>query len=186
VNTVALRGGGEMYGVSTDGGGFIASLEARGFDFRAGGAVVLGAGGAAASVAAALSAKGARVRVAARRPELFDAPSGVERAPWSCLEDAVRGAALLVNATPLGMEGAGGEFDGFGFLSGLKRGAVVYDLVYNPRKTRLLREAEAAGHNAVNGAAMLVYQAALSCEFITGVRPPADAIADAIGFFESA
>ncbi|MDR1299248.1 MAG: hypothetical protein LBJ84_03235, partial [Oscillospiraceae bacterium] len=68
----------------------------------------------------------------------------------------------------------------FDFLDGLPRGATVYDLIYEPPQTRLLEEAAARGLAAVNGISMLVRQAALSFEFITGRRPPSASIAEAM------
>ncbi|MDR1217119.1 MAG: hypothetical protein LBJ99_00870, partial [Oscillospiraceae bacterium] len=153
VNTVALREDGGMYGISTDGDGFAASLDAIGFDFGSGHAAVLGAGGAAAAVSAVLRARGMPVRAAARRPEAFPELPGVTVVPWGRLREAARGAAILVNATPLGMRGAatGAQFESFDFLDGLPRGATVYDLIYEPPQTRLLEEAAARGLAAVNG-----------------------------------
>ncbi|MDR1590338.1 MAG: shikimate dehydrogenase [Oscillospiraceae bacterium] len=180
VNTVTLRGG-ELYGVSTDGDGFLLSLDLLGLDAGDGGALVLGAGGAARAVAAALRGRGVYTRVAARRPEEFPAEYADERLPWSEIARAADSAALVVNATPLGMSETNARFDGFGFLDSMRRGGSVYDLVYSPRKTRLLREAEARGLRAVNGIAMLVGQAALSFEIFTGVRPPDALVAEVIG-----
>jgi shikimate dehydrogenase len=171
VNTVAARGGG-FYGASTDGDGFLLSLDMLGISAGAGGALVLGAGGAARAVASALRGRGVYTRVAARRPDTFPEEYADERLPWDGTAAAARGASLVVNATPLGMAGVDGQFGDFGFLDHVMRGGAVYDLVYSPRRTRLMREAEARGLRAVNGAAMLVCQAALSFEIFTGVRPP--------------
>jgi shikimate dehydrogenase len=148
-----------------------------GFDFGKGHAAVLGAGGAAAAVAAALRARGMHVRAAARRPGALTGMPGVVSVPWERLGDAAGGARLLVNATPLGMGGA--QFESFEFLDALPRGATVYDLVYDPPQTLLLSQAAARGLAAVNGIPMLVSQAALSFEFITGERPPAESVAEA-------
>jgi shikimate dehydrogenase len=171
VNTVAVRGGG-LYGASTDGSGFLLSLDMLDLGAGSGGALVLGAGGAARAVASALRGRGVYTRVAARRPDMFPEKYADERLPWDRIGRAARGAELVVNATPLGMSGTGAQFDDFEFLDSVGRGGIVYDLVYSPRKTHLLMEAETRGLRAVNGVAMLVGQAALSFEIFTGRRPP--------------
>src|SRR5690606_35259383 len=72
---------------------------------------------------------------------------------------------LLVNSTSGGMEGATGlEIN----IGALREGAAVYDLVYKPRETRLVKEATALGHRASGGLGMLLYQGALSFEIWTG------------------
>ena len=78
-----------------------------------------------------------------------------------------RGIGLIVNATPIGMFP---ETDFSAWPEGLAfpNGAAVYDLVYNPRQTRLVREAQAAGLRAITGLGMLVEQAALSFACWTG------------------
>jgi shikimate dehydrogenase len=80
---------------------------------------------------------------------------------------------LIVNATPVGMYP---EVDISPWPDGLMlpQGVVVYDLVYNPRQTALIRQARMAGLRTVSGIGMLVEQAALSFEIWTGFRPPRD------------
>jgi shikimate dehydrogenase len=73
-------------------------------------------------------------------------------------------ADILINATPLGMSGSGKEFADFEFLSKLKQGAFVCDLVYNPSETAFLIEAKSRGFDVMNGLPMLIYQGILSDE----------------------
>ena len=113
VNTIVIRPNGTILGSSTDGFGFIAALRADAPDFSAGAgpAVVLGAGGAARAIVAALLDEGAReVRLVNRTPERAaklakELGGEVRGVPWDARAEALVGAGLLVNATSLGMEG---------------------------------------------------------------------------------
>jgi shikimate dehydrogenase len=175
VNTLVFRDG-RIEGTNTDGFGFLASLDeqAPGFDPAAGPAVVLGAGGSARAVAAALLDAGCpRLtlvnRTAARAEALARGLGGpVEVAERPPLEDA----ALLVNTTVLGMEGQPQlECD----LAPLPPGAVVADLVYVPLETRLLATARARGLRTVDGLGMLLHQARPGFARWFGVDPQVDA-----------
>lgn len=173
VNTVVALGDGRVLGDSTDGEGFVGSLLAAGCEPEGREVVVLGAGGAARAVALALRRRGARVSIAARRPEAaaqaVTIAGGSARAIlWSEAGDALAGADVVVNATPVGMGGEGIPVD-----PGLLRaGQVVADLVYHPRETPLLAAARGAGAQPVDGIGMLVHQAALAFERWTGAPPP--------------
>lgn len=172
VNTIVNRGD-RLTGFNTDGAGFLRSLD--GFELKPNAkAVILGNGGAAKSVAAALVNAGAEVFIAVRTPR-NDIP-GTSVVPWEHLKDVVSGVSLLVNATPLGMDGHPDTFENLGFLGGLSHGALVYDLIYAPGETALLREARAAGFKTSNGLPMLVYQAALAFSLITGQYPSENSI----------
>ena len=174
VNTVRLRDG-KLYGHSTDGPGFLAALEHELHVSPAGRTVtLLGAGGAARAVACALAQAGAaRVYVCNRTVERAAALCALD--PTGCLvpagfdtETLSRLSArsdLLVNCTNLGMEGCPGQFADFSFLDALPRGAAVYDLIYHPAETELLRQARRRGLAASNGLSMLVWQAVLALEY---------------------
>lgn len=140
-------------------------------------ALVLGAGGSARAAVWALREAGAEVAIWNRRPEraqeLARELGGV--AVRSC-----RPADLLVNCTPVGLDGEGDE------LKQLPVGAdeiamygCVIDLVYSPSETALVRIARRAGRPAVDGLELLVAQGALSFERFTGVAAPADRMAEA-------
>jgi shikimate dehydrogenase len=172
VNTVVVRDDGTVLGDSTDGEGFLRSLADRGLDPAGRTVLLLGAGGAARAVAAALVARGAQVAVAARRPEARDAlvvaVPGTGTAEWPT--DGPAPFDVVVNATPIGMgddpslpvEPAPGQW--------------IVDLVYHPFETPLLRRARDVGAPTVDGLGMLVHQAALAFEQWTGVPPPLDAM----------
>ncbi|MBV8800352.1 MAG: hypothetical protein JO208_11175 [Alphaproteobacteria bacterium] len=89
--------------------------------------------------------------------------------PWDRWPENADGLALLVNATSAGMVG----FEPLGLsLKHLARTASVYDVVYNPTETDLLRQARSRGNRAANGLGMLIHQAAPSFEAFYGIRPP--------------
>ena len=174
VNTVCLRDG-KLSGHSTDGPGFLAALEHELCVSPAGRTVtLLGAGGAARAVACALAQAGAaRVYVCNRTVERAAAlcaldPSGrliPNRFDTETLSRAAACSDLLVNCTNLGMEGCPGRFEDLSFLDALPRGAAVYDLIYHPGSTELLRRARRRGLAASNGLSMLVWQAVLALEY---------------------
>lgn len=179
VNTLVFGPGG-IVGSNTDIGGFVASLVARGVDPGAGPALVLGAGGAARAVAAGLLDAGARVTVANRSMEraaaLAAALPGVRVVAWEERAAALRGCALLVNATQLGMVGqAGLEMP----LDGASAGLVVADVVYAPLETRLLAAAAARGLRTVPGIGMLLHQAVPGFAAWFGVTPVVDGALEA-------
>lgn len=173
-NTLRLDAG-RWQARNTDVEGFLAPLVAQ-RGLRGSRATILGAGGAARAAADALTAEGAVVSVAARRREqavAAAAPVGAAIATWP----PARGSwDVLVNATPLGTLPdttqtplPDGPFDG----------DLVYDLVYNPPETTLLRAARAAGCRTLGGLDMLVAQAARQFEWWTGVTPSQDAMRSA-------
>ena len=176
VNTLFFREDGRIEGTSTDGYGFLESLyeQAPGWQATDGPAVILGAGGAVRSVAAALLDAGCPKlilvnRTLARAESLArDLGGPVEVADQPRLE----GAALLVNGTSLGMGGQPPlEID----LAPLPGHAVVADLVYAPLETALLAQARARGRRAVDGLGMLLHQARPGFHQWFGVAPAVDA-----------
>lgn len=179
VNTIVRRGD-RLLGDNTDLPGFARALADLRPEIGGASVVVLGAGGAARAVVAALADAGARIALYNRSPqrmrELVEALAlgGVTLLPGEALGDAVRGCDLLVQTTTVGM--AGGP-PGSPLPPGVlpERGAVV-DLVYRPALTPLLSAALTAGLPVQNGLPMLVYQGALSFEAWTGVSAPVDAM----------
>jgi shikimate dehydrogenase len=178
VNTVVIDSSGRLIGSNTDAFGFIENLrESARWEAAAGPAVVLGAGGAARAIVVALVVAGApEVRIANRtrsRAEALaeDLGEGVTVVDWEARSDALADAALLVNATTLGMDGHDPlDLD----LSALSKRAVVTDIVYTPLRTKLLEDAAARGNPTVDGLGMLLYQAQPGFEQWFGVRPEVD------------
>jgi shikimate dehydrogenase len=182
VNCVSRGAGGTLVGESTDGEGFLRSLREEGHDPAGLDALVLGAGGAARSVLLALAQAGARVRVAARRPEAAaDAAAldaSISTVAWDSVGSVARACGLVVNATPIGM-GARDRAEPGGVLAALPigpddlgPGQVVADLVYQPRRTAFLELAASRGAATVDGVGMLVHQGAIAFERWTGTAAP--------------
>ena len=173
VNTLIFRDG-EIAGSNTDGYGFIANLHAHGVA-PAGPALLLGAGGSARAVAAALLDAGAAVTVAnrtfARAEALVRELPGLRIVNWNSRVGALRDHALLVNTTPLGMIGHEAlDLD----LSDAPASLVVADNVYVPLETPLLAAARARGLRCVEGLGMLLHQAVPGFHAWFGVRPEVD------------
>jgi len=176
VNTI-VRQGDRLLGDNTDLPGFARALaEAWPGGWDGAHALVLGAGGAARAVVAALLDAGARValhnRSRGRAEDLLLAlgASDVALVDDAGLPEAVRRCALLVQTTTVGMSGGPA---GSPLPEGLlpERGAVV-DLIYRPARTPLLRAAQSAGLAVQNGLPMLVHQGALAFEAWTGRAAP--------------
>jgi shikimate dehydrogenase len=189
VNTVVRRGH-EWLGDSTDGDGLLDTLRGdQGWDPADRRCVVLGTGGAARAVALALGQAGAdEVAVVGRRPapaELTAALAGP--AGRTCGPDAVDGADLVVNATPVGMAGVArrgrAPVPAIPFdldIGRLGPGQLVVDLVYAPAVTPLVAAARQQGARAANGVGMLVHQAARQFRLWTGAEPPLPAMSAAV------
>ncbi len=167
VNTLR-RAGARWLGCNTDVTGFLAPLESA-MKLNGQRATVLGAGGAARSVSVALASAGVRVTLCARRPEQARTIAALTGAAIGEWPPAPGTWDLLVNATPVGTAPlvdrsplpAGHPLDG----------RLVYDLVYNPPLTQLLRDARQSGCQTIGGLDMLVAQAQAQFEWWTDQRP---------------
>jgi shikimate dehydrogenase len=180
INTI-VNDDGRLIGHNTDVEGFTADLTAQGVDVAGHPAVILGSGGAARAVAHALAALDARVRIVCRNHEageqvvatLSGAADRVDVLPWSRdgFRIAAERAAVIVNATPIGMSPDPGGVPWFPDVR-LPRHAFVYDLVFNPVETRFVLAARRAGLKACGGLGMLVEQGARAFLLWTGTAPP--------------
>ncbi len=169
VNTVVPQADGTLKGYSTDGAGFIASLAAAGVDVAGKAVCMLGAGGAARSLADALARAGA-VRVAVVNRTFSTADETVRLAVGVGVHGTVAdisSADIVVNATSIGMGSQDLPCD----PSLLRAGQVVADIVYHPRQTALLTAAAATGATTVDGLGMLIHQAALQQQLWHGLVP---------------
>jgi shikimate dehydrogenase len=178
-NTLIFRKDGKIHADNTDGSGFIANLRqgAPHWTPTDGPAVVLGAGGAARAVVAALIEVGVpEIRVANRTRPRADAlrsdfGAKVQVHEWVQAGNLLGDAATVINTTSLGMTG---KPDFRIPLDNLNPMALVNDLVYTPLKTQFLIEAEARGATVVDGLGMLLHQAAPGFERWFGIRPEVD------------
>ncbi len=190
VNTVHCIEG-RLVGDNTDGRGFFVPVRELGLDLADRTVVVLGAGGAARSVVFRLAHEGARVvltnRSIARAESLASACrdaglASVDVVPGTdrgTLQDAISRSVLLVNTTRVGMYPDQGEIPDVP-LEALHPGLLVYDLVYNPVETMLLKRARERGCATLTGVKMLVYQGAVAFQRWTGTWPPTELMERAV------
>ena len=178
-NTLTFQTDGKLRADNTDGYGFIENLRhnAPQWNVKSGPVAILGAGGAARAVIASLLEAGVpqiylsnRTRI---RAEALQSEFGkrIEVVEWVQAGNMLEDCATVVNTTSLGMLGKPPLRVP---LDGLRKEALVTDLVYAPLKTRLLAEAEQVGCTTVDGLGMLLHQAVPAFERWFGVRPEVD------------
>lgn len=183
VNTIRIDASqGRLEGLNTDMSGFLTDLAVNqvsiGEESRV---VILGAGGAARAIGAGLVRGGAQITFVNRTVERGVQIASFLRASWEGCRVAAVGleqlaqvsqeATLIVNATSVGM---------FPYTDAspwredvpFPKGAVLYDTIYRPLQTKLMRDAERSGLRVIGGLGMLVYQGAAAFEMWTGKRPP--------------
>jgi shikimate dehydrogenase len=169
-----------LVGDNTDVGGFLDLLHSTASDLdRSKPVAVLGAGGAAAGVLAALEQDGfVDIRVFGRTEARAAALCARFPSAHTALDAsmAVRGVTLVVNATPVGLDDESVPVD----VEQLDRAAAVLDLVVGRNETPLVRAARARGHRAADGLEMLLAQGALAFERWFGVLPDRDAMRQAL------
>jgi len=202
VNTIFWDGE-RLVGDNTDAPGFWADLERLAYSVKRREtnaicnmqyAIILGAGGSARAVACALLSHGWHATLAARRIEQAQEISeqlsvGSYRGSVSCVQLSVAAltdwslitdhCSLIVNTTPVGMTPHMDESP-WPLDVPFPKDAAVYDLVYNPSETLLVKNARAAGLPATTGSGMLIEQAALSFERWTGIKAPRDVMRAAV------
>jgi 3-dehydroquinate dehydratase/shikimate dehydrogenase len=166
INTLR-RDGDQWHARNTDVSGFLAPLTGR-LQLQGARAAILGSGGAARGVAVALASQGSLVTVYGRNRAKADDVARVAGGKGASYPIPPNSWDLLVNTTPVGMAPNVDETP----FEGRFDGRVVYDLIYNPQRTRLLQDAEAAGCETIGGLDMLVAQAEDQSEWWVGRRPP--------------
>lgn len=177
VNTVVVCGGGKLYGYNTDYVGVLRSLESR-MPLRGSRVLIVGAGGAARAVAFALAQSGAIPCIAARRParaKMLARAAGGETIPWARIRSEFFDA--IVNATPVGMHPRTADSP----LAARELNCrLVFDTIYRPRITKLLRLATQRGIETISGVEMFVAQGTAQFEIWTSERAPVDAMRRAV------
>lgn len=187
VNTVKIEDNKFMYGYNTDIAGFINAIpEEKKAALEGGTAFVYGTGGAARAVLVALNALGVKdIRFYARNPEkalnfVKNSCSKFDGLELSLYEQDyfadLSEANIVVNTTPLGMKGANQDISPFDQKSAdtLKEDTIIYDLVYNPRNTLMLKYAKERNLFTIDGLEMLVQQGAKAFEIWTDEKAPLD------------
>ena len=147
--------------------------------------LLLGAGGAARAIAFTLATEGANVTIANRTPERaislakdVGSVGKINASDLTDLKNLVKNSDILINSTAIGMFPNVGETLVTSDI--MHSDLVVFDIVYNPLNTRLLREAKTAGAKTIDGVKMLVYQGAEAFKIWTGKIPPVDIMEKAV------
>ncbi|MBA7716502.1 Shikimate dehydrogenase (NADP(+)) [subsurface metagenome] len=182
VNTI-VNDDGVLRGYNTDATGFLQTLLERGGEPEKKNVVILGAGGASRAISFILAERGAHLvilnrlleldwaeELASRISQIFTKEVEALELNEENLAKVLEKADIVVNATSVGMSPNIDETPIPAKL--LKPGLIVFDIVYNPIKTRLLREAEAAGAKTISGFNMFVWQGVLAFELWTGMKAP--------------
>lgn len=182
INTIVFSETGEIRGYNTDGLGARQALLEAAVEIKGSKVVVAGAGGAARAVAFQLAADGAEItvinRTAERAVELAkdvaaaSLPGKISGTGLLGLKELLRDADILINTTTLGMHPNTDAT--IATAEELHSNLTVFDIVYNPLETRLLKEAKAAGAKTVSGVLMLIYQGAEAFKLWTGVEAPTE------------
>ena len=183
VNTVDFKEG--IVGHNTDGIGAKMALTGRGIDVSGKNVLVLGAGGAARAIAFQLAKEGASVTIANRTVKRAEALAhdvgavgDVRASGFDALKELIQHSDVLINSTSVGMSPK--TKDTLVTSDMMHPDLSVFDIVYNPLKTRLLEEAEKAGATTIDGVMMLVYQGAEAFKIWTGVSPPINVMEKAV------
>ncbi|MEW6482934.1 MAG: shikimate dehydrogenase [bacterium] len=169
-----------IFGYNTDGEGFIASI--KDFSLKGKNALLIGCGGAGRAIGVSLAYEGiARLCISDVSKEREDGLYRLLKDNFNCFVKSFDGKVepydLIINASPLGMK----ENDPIPIeLSLIQKEQIVYDIIYNPPKTRLLIEGEKRGAKIINGIEMLIHQGARAFEIWTGVYPPIDVMRRAV------
>jgi shikimate dehydrogenase len=185
VNTI-INHEGRLFGHNTDVEGFLRALGDAGFDPAGAEVVIAGAGGAARAVVVGLADAGARSaaiinRTIGRAERLVSELSSDSAIALTALEATAENwanvaarAELLVNCTSLGTAGTSEENASPIPADVIRPEMLIYDLVYRPADTRLLRDARERGAITLGGLPMLIYQGAASLKIWTGRDAPVD------------
>ena len=190
-NTVTVDKDGKLTGHNTDGVGFVRNLQEHGVDITGKKIVLLGAGGAATAISVQAALDGAsEIHIFNRKDEFYangeftvkklsEAVPGCKTSispleDEAALKTAVGECDILVNATKVGMK----PLDELTLIDPVlfRKDLIVADTVYNPRETRMIKEAKAAGCTAVGGIGMLLWQGVAAFKLFTGKDMPAQEV----------
>jgi shikimate dehydrogenase len=176
----------KIKGYNTDGRGFVASIEELKIDYKGKKVVVLGVGGAGRAIAVQLAYNGVGELIIKDIDEALmkEVKETINKGIQNCkvkligdeeaLKEELKDAVLLINATPLGMKGRDNmcAISSAEVLNNTK--AFVYDIVYEPRETKLMKYAKEKGLQTINGVNMMLWQGALAYKIWLGEDMPLD------------
>ena len=170
VNTV-IKQDNSLIGYNTDSTGFLAGLVPYLDKLATKKALIIGAGGAACAVVAALRPYSISLTVSARQFSKFPYLSAVTPAPWPITPELIATHKLIINTTPIGMTGYSIQ-TWLPNPSGLTPDHICYDLIYTPLETAFLASAKQAGAIIINGLSMFVGQGEQAFYYFTGQQAP--------------
>lgn len=187
VNTIKVSGN-KLEGFNTDGEGFLKHLtEDLGFNPQGKIIAIIGAGGAGRAVSVYLGKNNPetitiydidKAKVSALVGHLKENFNSIEFKSANSIEELnITNSSLLINATPIGMKDSDPRLVDGKFIHG---SLLVYDLIYNPEETKLLKMAKEKGARVSNGLGMLLYQGAFSFEHFTGRAAPIEIMRQAL------
>ena len=191
VNCIVVEKDGLAHGYNTDAEGLRLAVEQAGFTYEDQDILILGAGAVTRSIALSMAQTAKSITFLNRTlSSAQDVAAFVKKhtschseayplTTETCIDQASR-CTMLINTTPLGMEGVDVQFENLSFLDALPKGAPVIDLIYRPALTALLSRAKEKDHPVMNGLSMLLMQGALSFEKFTGVMPDEAALGSAM------
>ena len=191
VNTI-INDGGRLTGHITDGVGFVRNLKEHGVDVKGKKITILGAGGAATAIEVQCALDGAKeINIFNIKDAFFDKAKetigNIKKEVPECvvnlcdledtqkLNEQIASSDILVNATRVGMHPCEDQSP-INDTNVFRKELVVADVVYNPKKTKLLEEAESAGCKIVTGIGMLLWQGAEAFNLYTGLEMPTDEV----------
>ena len=191
VNTIKNNDG-KLIGYNTDANGFISSIKGEGeFEPRGKKVIIIGAGGAARAIAFALAQRKAKEitlcdvihgkaeKLAADLKNNFESEIYIKNKDSEEFKEYIKTTDLIVNASPVGMSPNVEKtpIDDFDIISDKH---FVYDVIYRPRKTKFLVEAEKKGAKVLGGGGMLIGQAVEAFKIFTGKEAPYDIMSRAL------
>lgn len=193
VNTLTFMDDSRLVGTTTDGIGLTESLKFQHVDYIGKNVTLLGAGGAATAIAAQLAVDGAAaIDIFQRKSKTFERAEElaekinsqtpcrarvIDQADADALQNSLKKSTVLINATNVGM---GEDASSLVPEEFLLPGLFVYDIIYEPAETTLLRTARERGLRTSNGADMLLYQGAASFKCWTGQDMPVEYVREQV------
>lgn len=197
VNCVVRTEEKHAVGYNTDAEGLRLAVEREGFSYEGQDILILGAGAVTRPIAYTMAQTARSITFANRTQSAAEEAADflkehTECVTFSCdfstevLSAAASESTMLINATPLGMQGVDAQFEDLSFLDALTENAPVIDLIYRPACTAFLAYAKEKNHPVMNGLTMLLMQGALSFRHFTGVMPDEGALKAAYEILKNA